>query len=108
MRRLRARAPRGERAYGRVPRNLKARTHYADRFDHPREGVMGASMTIEGTTDAEVFEAYLEHYFLAPPRSPKGRWGGARRARSAQDAEGKGAHRRERCRPFVPAVLFAR
>ena len=26
MRRLRARAPRGERAYGKVPRNLKART----------------------------------------------------------------------------------
>jgi hypothetical protein len=26
MRRLRARAPRGMRAYGRVPRNLKART----------------------------------------------------------------------------------
>ena len=29
------------------------------------EGGMGASMALEGTTDAEVFEAYVEH-FLAP------------------------------------------
>jgi hypothetical protein len=39
MTRLRARAPkgeRGERAYGKVPRNPKAREHYAHRCDHSR------------------------------------------------------------------------
>ena len=107
MRRLRARAPRGEGHTARFRETLR-QEHTTLIASITLQGVMGASMTIEGATDAEVFEAYVEHYFLAPPRSPKGRWGGARRAWSAQDAEGEGAHRRERCRPFVPAVLFAR
>jgi len=34
---------------------------------------MGESMTIEGATDAEAFEAYVE-YFLAPILKEKGRW----------------------------------
>ncbi len=64
MARLRARAPKGERAYGKVPRNrgnnetLIASTTL--------EGGMGESVAIEGaTTDAGVFEAYVER-FLAP------------------------------------------
>jgi hypothetical protein len=34
---------------------------------------MGESMTVEGTTDAEAFEAYVEH-FLAPSLFVRGRW----------------------------------
>jgi hypothetical protein len=63
MTRLRARAPRGERAYGKVPRNRGKNTTLIASIT--LEGGMGASMTIEGATDAEVFEAYVEH-FLAP------------------------------------------
>jgi transposase len=63
MTRLRARAPRGERAYGKVPRNRGKNTTLIASIT--LEGVMGEAMTIEGATDAEVFEAYVEH-FLAP------------------------------------------
>ena len=63
MRRLRARAPRGKRAYGKVPRNRgKNQTLIAA---ITLEGAMSASMTVEGATDAQAFEAYVEH-FLAP------------------------------------------
>jgi hypothetical protein len=63
MTRLRARAPRGQRAYGKVPRNRgKNETLIAS---ITFEGAMGASMTIEGATDAAAFESYVEH-FLAP------------------------------------------
>jgi transposase len=63
MARLRARAPRGERAYGKVPRNRgKNQTLIAS---ISLEGRMGQAMAIEGSADKEVFEAYIEH-FLAP------------------------------------------
>ena len=63
MTRLRARAPRGERAYGKVPRNRgKNQTLIAS---ITLQGAMGEAMTIEGATDAKAFEAYVEH-FLAP------------------------------------------
>jgi transposase len=63
MARLRARAPRGERAYGKVPRNRgKNQTLIAS---ITLEGGMGESVTMEGATDAEAFEAYVEQ-FLAP------------------------------------------
>ena len=65
MDRLRSRAPRGERAYGKVPRNRgKNMTLIASmRLDG-----MGESMCLEGATDAKAFEAYVEH-FLAPSLS---------------------------------------
>lgn len=65
MTRLRARAPRGERAYGKVPRNRGKNTTLIASIT--LEGGMGASMTIEGATDTEAFdfEAYVEH-FLGP------------------------------------------
>ncbi len=63
MARLRARAPRGERAYGKVPRNRgKNQTLIAS---ITLEGGMGESVAMEGATDAEAFEAYVEQ-FLAP------------------------------------------
>jgi transposase len=63
MTRLYARAPRGKRAYGKVPRNRGKNTTLIAAIT--LEGGMGESMAIEGATDAEVFEAYVEH-FLAP------------------------------------------
>lgn len=65
MTRLRSRAPKGERAYGKVPRNRgKNQTLIAA---ITLEGAMDerAAVTIEGATDALVFEGYVEH-FLAP------------------------------------------
>jgi transposase len=62
MDRLRSRAPRGVRAYGRVPKNRgKNVTLIASMSLHG----IGESMCVEGATDAAAFEAYVEH-FLAP------------------------------------------
>jgi transposase len=62
MDRLRSRAPRGLRAYAKVPKNRgKNLTLIASMSLHG----MGASMCVEGATDAAAFEVYIEH-FLAP------------------------------------------
>jgi transposase len=62
MDRLRSRAPRGQRAYGKVPRNRgKNTTLIASMSLHG----MGEAMCLEGATDALAFEVYVEH-FLAP------------------------------------------
>jgi DDE superfamily endonuclease len=63
MTRLRGRAPKGKRAYGKVPRNRGKNTTLIAAIT--LEGGMGISMTVEGATDALAFEAYVEH-FLAP------------------------------------------
>jgi hypothetical protein len=64
MMRLRARAPRGERAYGQGPD--KPQEHHADRLHHPQRGNGRGDDYLEGATDALAFvEAYVEH-FLAP------------------------------------------
>jgi transposase len=63
MTRLRARAPRGKRAYGKVPRNRGKNTTLIAAIT--LQGGMGESMSLEGATDSEAFEAYVEH-FLAP------------------------------------------
>jgi transposase len=63
MTRLYSRAPKGERAYGKVPRNRGKNTTLIASMTL-EEGI-GASMVSEGATDAKVFEAYVEH-FLAP------------------------------------------
>ena len=62
MDRLRSRAPRGVRAYGKVPKNRgKNLTLIASMSLYG----MGESMCIEGATDAKAFELYVEH-FLVP------------------------------------------
>jgi transposase len=62
MDRLRSRAPKGVRAYGRVPNNRGNNlTLIASMSLHG----MGESMCFEGATDAAAFEVYVEH-FLAP------------------------------------------
>jgi transposase len=73
MTRLRARAPRGERAYGKVPRNR-------------------GKNTIEGATDALAFEAYIE-YFLAPTLKEG----------QVVVLDGLGAHRTDKVRELVEA-----
>ena len=66
MTRLRARAPKGKRAYGKVPKNRGKNTTLIAAIS--LQGAMGESMTVEGATDSYAFEAYVEH-FLAPSLS---------------------------------------
>jgi transposase len=88
MTRLRARAPKGKRAYGKVPRNRGKNTTLMAAIT--LEGAMGASMTVEGVTDAEAFEAYVEH-FLAPTLE-KGQ---------VVVLDGLGAHRTDKVRELI-------
>ena len=60
---LYAYAPVGEQAFFEVPRNRATNTTLLASL-HSEEA--GLSMAVEGATNKEVFEAYLEH-FLAPP-----------------------------------------
>ena len=90
---MRARAPRGERAYGKVPRNLKARTHHADRGDQPPRSDGHLYDNREGATDAKAFEAYIEH-FLAPTLEEG----------QVVVLDGLGAHRTDKVRELVEAT----
>jgi transposase len=65
MDRLRSRAPKGERAYGKVPRNRGKNTTLIASMSLCG---MGETMCIQGATDAKAFEVYIEH-FLAPTLS---------------------------------------
>src|SRR5918911_3446455 len=90
MTRLRARAPRGKRAYGKVPRNREKNTTLMAAIT--LEGAMGESMTVEGATDAEAFEVYVEH-FLAPSLCEG----------QVVVLDGLGAHRPQRIRELIEA-----
>ncbi len=90
MTRLYARAPRGKRAYGKVPRNRGKNTTLIAAIT--LEGAMGESMTVEGATDTEAFEAYVE-YFLAPSLCEG----------QVVVLDGLGAHRTEKVRERVQA-----
>jgi transposase len=90
MTRLRARAPRGKRAHGKVPRNRGKSTTLIAAIT--LEGGMGEPVAIEGATDAEVFEAYVER-FLAPALE-KGQ---------VVVLDGLGAHRTHRVRELIEA-----
>jgi transposase len=90
MTRLRARAPKGKRAYSKVPRNRGKNTTLIAAIT--LEGAMGESMTVEGATDTQAFEAYVER-FLAPSLS-KGQ---------VVVLDGLGAHRPQRIRELIEA-----
>jgi transposase len=62
MDRLRSRAPKGDRAYGKVPRNRGKNTTLIASMSLFG---MGDAMCFEGATDSLAFELYVEH-FLAP------------------------------------------
>ncbi len=89
MTRLRARAPRGERAYGRVPRNRGKNTTLIASMGP--EG-MGPSLAVVGSTTKVVFEAYVEEV-LAPSLRPG----------QVVMMDNLGAHRGERVRELVEA-----
>ncbi len=63
---LRARAPRGERAHGKAPRNRGKNTTLLASMG---AGGMGPSLAVEGGTTKAVFEAYVEKA-LAPSLWP--------------------------------------
>jgi transposase len=88
MTRLRARAPRGKRAYGKVPRNRAKNTTLIAAIT--LQGGMGESMTLEGATDALAFEAYVEHV-LAP----------SLREGQVVVLDGLGAHRTQKVRELI-------
>ena len=87
MTRLRARAPKGERAYGRVPRNRGRNTTLLASITHAG---MGPSMAVVGSTKKAVFEAYVERV-LAPSLRPG----------QVVVMDNLGAHRGERVRELV-------
>jgi transposase len=91
MTRLYARAPKGQRAYGKVPRNRGKNTTLIAAMT--LEGGMGESMAIEGATDSEVFEAYYVEHFLAPTLTEG----------QVVVLDGLGAHRTEKVRELVEA-----
>jgi transposase len=90
MRRLRARAPKGKRAYGKVPKNRGRNTTLIAAIT--LEGAMAESMTVEAATDSEAFEAYVEH-FLAPSLCEG----------QVVVLDGLGAHRPKRIRELIEA-----
>ncbi len=63
---LRARAPKGERAFGEAPRNRGKNTTLLASMG---AGGMGPCLAVEGGTTKDVFEAYIEQV-LAPSLSP--------------------------------------
>ena len=90
MTRLYARAPRGKRAHGKVPRNRGKNTTLIASIT--LEGGIGESVAIEGATDAKAFEAYVER-FLAP----------SLKEGQVVVLDGLGAHRTEKVRDLVEA-----
>jgi transposase len=89
MTRPRSRAPRGKRAYGKVPRNRGK--NQALIASITLQGGMGEAVSIKGATDAEVFETYVER-FLAPTLSA---------GQEVVVLDGLGAHRTGRVRELI-------
>jgi transposase len=90
MTRLRARAQKGKMAYGKVPKNQGKNTTLIAAIT--LQGAMGTSMTVEGATDSEAFEAHVEH-FLAPSLCEG----------QVVVLDGLGAHRLQRIRELIEA-----
>lgn len=101
MDRLRSRAPKGLRAYGKVPRNRGKNTTLIASMSLSG---MGEAMCIQGATDAKAFKLYIEH-FLAPTLKEGqvvvlDKLGAHRIRRVTELIEGS--------RAFVPALLLSR
>jgi transposase len=90
MTRRRARAPRGERARGAVPRNRGPVTTLIAGMSLAG---MSSAMTVEGGTDTAVFATYLEH-FLLPGLRPG----------TVVVVDNAGAHQPDRIRELVIAA----
>ena len=87
---LRARAPRGERAFGSAPRNRGKNTTLLASMT--REGT-GSCVAVEGASTAKVFEAYYVEQALAPALRPG----------QVVVLENLNAHKGERVRELVEA-----
>jgi transposase len=90
MTRLRARAPKGKRAYGKVPRNRGKNTTLIATIT--LEGAMGQPMSVEGATDALAFEAYVEHFLALSLGEGQ-----------VVVLDGLGAHRTDKVREMIEA-----
>ena len=90
MTRRRARAPRGERARGRVPRNRGPVTTLLAGLSLAG---MVTAMTVEGGTDTAVFAAYVEHFLLP-----------ALRPGQIVVVDNVGAHKPDRIRALIEAA----
>ena len=89
MTRLRSRAPRGLRAYGKVPRN---RGKNLALIASMSLAGMGEAMCVKGAADAKAFEVYVDH-FLAPTLQPG----------QVVVFDNLGAHRPQRIRELIEA-----
>ena len=87
--RLRARAPKGQRAYGKVPRNRGKNTTLLASMT---SGGMGPCMAVVGSTTKAVFEAYVERALAQSLRPGQ-----------VVVMDNLGAHRGERVRALVEA-----
>ena len=91
----------GKRAYGRVPRNRGKNTTLIAAIT--LQGGMGESMTIEGATDAEAFEAYVEQFLAASLSEGRvvvlDKLGAHRADRVRELIEGRGAYLVFSCPP---------
>jgi DDE superfamily endonuclease len=103
MDRLRSRAPKGLRAYGKVPRNRGKNTTLLASMSLCG---MGDAMCVRGATDCEVFEAYVEH-FLAPALK-EGQVVVLDKLGGVPPKEDKGAHRGEGSGAGLLALLLPR
>ena len=89
MTRLRARAPRGKRAYGKVPRNRGKNTTLIAAIT--LQGGMSESMSVEGATDCLAFEGSYVEQVLAP----------SLREGQVVVLDGLGAHRTQKVRELI-------
>ena len=89
MDRLRSRAPKGVRAYGKVPKN---RGNNLTLIASMSLSGMGESMCFEGATDTKAFELYVEH--LLAPSLTEGQ---------VVVMDNLGAHRPKRIRELIEA-----
>jgi len=101
---IRARAPKGERALGKAPKNWEKNVTLISSISS--EG-MGPSMSIEGSADGE---AYVVLYVLAfPVPEAKASWADSAHGQPAgtQDEKGEGVDREMQLLARVLAELFA-
>ena len=89
MTRRYGRAPRGERAYGSIPRNRGKNTTLLASMT---QSGMGEAMAIEGSTTTRVFEAYVERFLVANLQEGQ-----------VVILDNLGAHKSERVRELIEA-----
>jgi hypothetical protein len=93
-----ARAPRGERAHGKAPKNRGKNICLLCAIDS--EGA-NSSMSVQGAVDSKAFESYIVH-FLAPKLER-----GDRQTLSSQGFSSHSADRGQRPRALVPSALLS-